>query len=39
MQGNNFQLDKAPLLNIPLIKPDINIQNKVSVKVDEILSI
>ena len=22
MQGNNFQIDKEPLLNIPIIKPE-----------------
>jgi adenine-specific DNA-methyltransferase len=37
MQGNNFQLDKEPLLNIPLIKPNIEVQNKIESKVNEIL--
>ncbi len=39
MQGNNFQLDKEPLLNIPLIKPNIEIQNCIESKVNEILAI
>ena len=37
MQGNNFQLDKEPILNIPLIKPNIEIQNNIESKVNEIL--
>jgi adenine-specific DNA-methyltransferase len=37
MQGNNFQLDKEPLLNIPLIKPNIEVQNNIESKVNEIL--
>jgi len=37
MQGNNFQLDKEPLLNIPIIKPNATIETKISAKVNAIL--
>ncbi len=37
MQGNNFQLDKEPLVNIPLIKPEENIQQYISDIVSKIL--
>ena len=30
MQGNNFQIDKAPLIALPLIKPKQGIQNEIS---------
>jgi hypothetical protein len=37
MQGNNFQIDKEPIINIPLIEPSEDFQNKVSNKVNSIL--
>ncbi len=37
MQGNNFQLDKEPLLNIPIIKPMSKIESKIEKLVNEIL--
>lgn len=39
MQGNNFQLDKEPLVNIPLINAEENIQLSLSNKVDQILAL
>lgn len=39
MQGNNFQLDKEPLVNIPLINAEENIQLLLSNKVDQILAL
>ena len=39
MQGNNFQLDKEPLLNIPIIKPNLNYKTEISDKVNDILSL
>ena len=39
MQGNNFQLDKEPLLNIPIIKPDLKIESKIETIVNEILTL
>jgi len=30
MQGNNYQIDKNPLLNLPIIKPSLEIENKIS---------
>lgn len=37
MQGNNFQLDKEPLLQIPVFKPDAEVQLPFILVVDEIL--
>jgi adenine-specific DNA-methyltransferase len=37
MQGNNYQIDKAPLLAIPLLKPDTKVINRVETIVNEIL--
>lgn len=37
MQGNNFQIDKEPLLNIPLIKPTEKTLFKIEKLVDKIL--
>jgi len=37
MQGNNYQIDKAPLLELPLINPTVEIQNKMSILVSEII--
>lgn len=37
MQGNNYQIDKKPLLNLPLVDPDISIKYKVSKLVDKII--
>lgn len=39
MQGNNFQLDKEPLLNIPVYKPEENKQKVIINLVDQILSL
>lgn len=39
MQGDNYQIDKEPLLNIPICKPNIDIQNKVSNIVDLIYQV
>jgi len=38
MQGNNYQLDKEPLLNIPIIKANSDFEPKISNKVNEILA-
>ncbi len=35
MQGSNFQIDKEPLLDIPIVKPDETEQGKVAVLVDK----
>jgi adenine-specific DNA-methyltransferase len=37
MQGNNFQLDKEPLLEIPIYKPNNDIQINISNVVENIL--
>ena len=37
MQGNNYQIDKNPLLNLPIIEPNVEIQNKVSGLVSRII--
>jgi adenine-specific DNA-methyltransferase len=39
MQGNNYQLDKEPLLEIPIFKPEFEHQNIISKKVDDILKV
>jgi len=39
MQGNNFQLDKEPLINMPLIKPSELIQEQIALIVDQILTL
>ncbi|MCE5175503.1 MAG: TaqI-like C-terminal specificity domain-containing protein [Bacteroidales bacterium] len=39
MQGDNFQLDKEPLLNIPIRKPTEKAQISITKYIDEILSI
>lgn len=39
MQGDNFQLDKEPLLNIPIRIPNEKAQSCIIVYIDEILSI
>jgi len=39
MQGNNFQLDKEPLINIPLIEIPKQDQQPFIDKVDQILSL
>ena len=38
MQGNNYQLDKEPLLDIPILNPSEVIQSNVSIIVNQILS-
>lgn len=39
MQGNNFQLDKEPLVNIPLINAEEKLQLEFATKVDQILAL
>lgn len=39
MQGNNFQVDKEPLLNLPLMKPDKKTQDKIALLVDKIMKL
>ena len=39
MQGNNYQVDKEPLMNIPIYNANENESNKVSVIIDKILEI
>jgi type I restriction-modification system DNA methylase subunit len=38
MQGNNYQIDKTPLENLPLINPSIEVQEKIAVLVKSIIS-
>jgi len=37
MQGNNYQIDKEPLLNIPILEPSYDIQKPIIELVDKIL--
>ncbi len=37
MQGNNYQIDKAPLLNLPIIKPDEKKQTEIANLVSKII--
>jgi len=37
MQGNNYQIDKNPLLNLPIIKPSFEIENEISEIVTSII--
>ena len=37
MQGGNYQIDKDPILNLPLVKGDAVIQSTISRLVDEII--
>jgi hypothetical protein len=39
MQGNNYQLDKEPLLEIPIYKPSEKEQNEIAKLVDKIISL
>ena len=39
MQGSNYQIDKEPLMNIPLKIADENIENKIIDLVDEIMEL
>ena len=39
MQGANYQIDKEPLVNLPLIQPEEKKQNEVAFIVDKILTI
>ncbi len=39
MQGNNYQIDKEPLLSLPLVRPDETVQKKISEVVSHILSL
>lgn len=39
MQGDNFQIDKEPLLSLPLIKPDEKIQNEIALLVEKVISL
>lgn len=38
MQGNNYQLDKEPLLEIPIYKPTDSEANKIATLVDKIIA-
>ena len=38
MQGNNYQLDKEPLLEIPIYKPTESEANKIATLVDKIIA-
>ena len=38
MQGNNYQIDKTPLENLPLINPSVETQEKIAVLVKSIIS-
>jgi adenine-specific DNA-methyltransferase len=37
MQGSNYQIDKEPILNIPICKPDSDNELKIANIVDEII--
>ena len=37
MQGNNYQIDKEPLVNIPIVKASFDIENLMITKVNQIL--
>lgn len=39
MQGSNFQIDKEPLLNLPLIKPDEKTQNEIAPLVEKVMKL
>jgi len=39
MQGDNFQIDKEPLLNLPLLKPDEKSQEQIAQLVDKIMEL
>lgn len=39
MQGSNYQIDKEPILSIPIIKSDKETQKKLALLVDEIISL
>ncbi len=39
MQGSNFQIDKEPLLNLSLIKPDEKTQNEIALLVEKAMKI
>lgn len=39
MQGSNFQIDKAPLLNLPLVKPDEKTQDEIALLVDKAIKL
>lgn len=39
MQGDNYQIDKEPILNLPLLKPKKDIENYISKLVDKIYSV
>ncbi|MCF7894408.1 MAG: N-6 DNA methylase [Candidatus Omnitrophica bacterium] len=39
MQGNNYQIDKQPILDLPLIKPDKKSQRKIEEMVNKIFAI
>ena len=38
MQGNNYQIDKTPLENLPLISPNVEVQEKIEDLVKSIIS-
>lgn len=39
MQGDNFQIDKEPLLNLPLLKPDDKSQEQIAQLVDKVMEL
>lgn len=39
MQGSNFQIDKEPLLNLPLLKPDEKSQEQIAQLVDKVMEL
>ncbi len=39
MQGDNYQVDKAPLMSIPVMRPSTEIQNKIEEMVDTIIEL
>ena len=38
MQGTNYQIDKQPLLALPLISPSLDVQASVEILADQILA-
>jgi hypothetical protein len=39
MQGSNYQLDNEPLSQLPLIKPEVQVLNKISKNVEDIIKL
>ncbi|MDM8541861.1 hypothetical protein QUF90_12305, partial [Desulfococcaceae bacterium HSG9] len=38
MQGDLYQVDKEPLLNLPFLNPSVEVQNKIALFVSQIIS-